>query len=64
MPKKDINKKNQKNTESNKNFEMIIFGIIMVFIFFSNRLDPKITLTITGILITWIVFYRRKSKKS
>jgi hypothetical protein len=47
----------------NKKLEMILFGIIMVFIFFSNQLDPKITLSITGVLLVWIVVYRAKSKK-
>lgn len=47
----------------NKNLEMLLFLIIMVFIFFSNRLDPKVTLAITGLLLVGIFIYRAKSKK-
>ena len=46
----------------NKNLEMIAFGIIMVFVFFSNRLDPKISLTITLIMLVGIFAYRAKKK--
>jgi LPXTG-motif cell wall-anchored protein len=48
----------------NKNLEMLIFAIIMVFIFFSNRLDPKISLAITGILLVGIFLFRLKKKKN
>lgn len=47
----------------NKRSELIIFGIVAVFVFFSNRLDPKITLTITGILLVGIFVYRATLNK-
>lgn len=46
-----------------KKQELIIFAIIMVFIFFSNRLPIEITLTISGILLVGLVVYRLFNKK-
>ncbi len=47
----------------NKKLELIIFGIVAIFVFFSNRLDPKVTLIITGILLVGIFIYRAISNK-
>lgn len=47
----------------NKSSDLVIFGIVAVFVFFSNRLDPKTILIITGILLVGIFVYRAKSNK-
>lgn len=45
------------------NFEMFLFLLVVVFIFFSGKLDPTINLTITGILLVVIFIYRARFKK-
>jgi hypothetical protein len=43
------------------NIEMFFFILVIVFVFFSGQLDPKINLTITAILLGVIFIYRARS---
>ena len=43
--------------------EMIIFLLIAIFTVYSGRLDPKLSLTITGILIVGLMIYNRTNSK-